>query len=160
MLSRRTVWGDECLWCSLTRQPLGAPSPPNCVLSLQAFLPLFLSATTSTPLLFRRKVQSWMSLPEGYWSTRFRSMCLLEPVPAPAPAFTRLFLCLLVWFVLSEVKLKVAQLCPTLWDPMDFTVHGILQARILGWVAFPFSRGISPTQGSKPGLPRWRRVCA
>ena len=30
--------------------------------------------------------------------------------------------------------------CLTLWDPMDYTVHGILQARILEWVAFPFSR--------------------
>ena len=35
---------------------------------------------------------------------------------------------------------------------MDYTVHGILQARILEWVAFPFSRGIFPTQGSNPGL--------
>ena len=33
--------------------------------------------------------------------------------------------------------------CPTLWDPMDYTAHGILQARILEWVAFPFSRGSS-----------------
>ena len=41
----------------------------------------------------------------------------------------------------SEVKL--AQLCPTLCDPMDYTVHGILQARILEWVAFLFSRGFS-----------------
>jgi len=38
---------------------------------------------------------------------------------------------------------KVAQLCPTLCNPVDFTVHGILQARILEWVAFPFSRGTS-----------------
>ena len=38
-------------------------------------------------------------------------------------------------------KLKVIQLCPTLCDPMDYTAHGILQARILEWVAFPFSRG-------------------
>ena len=38
---------------------------------------------------------------------------------------------------------KVAQLCPTLCDPVDYTVHGILQARILEWVAFPFSRGSS-----------------
>ena len=30
-----------------------------------------------------------------------------------------------------EVKVKVAQLCLTLCDPMDYTVHGILQARIL-----------------------------
>ena len=42
-----------------------------------------------------------------------------------------------------KVKLKVAQLCPTIWDPMDYTVHEILQARILEWVAFPFSRGSS-----------------
>ena len=41
------------------------------------------------------------------------------------------------------VKVKVAQLCLTFWDPMDYTVHGILQARILEWVAFPFSNGSS-----------------
>ena len=35
---------------------------------------------------------------------------------------------------------KVTQLCPTLCDTMDYTVHGILQARILEWVAVPFSR--------------------
>ena len=34
---------------------------------------------------------------------------------------------------------------------MDYTVHEILQARILEWVAFPFSRGIFPT--SNPCLP-------
>ena len=38
---------------------------------------------------------------------------------------------------------SVAQSCPTLCDPMDYTVHGILQARILEWVTFPFSRGSS-----------------
>ena len=40
------------------------------------------------------------------------------------------------------------QSCPTLWDLMDcsppgFSVHGILQATILEWVAIPFSRGSS-----------------
>ena len=40
-------------------------------------------------------------------------------------------------------KVKEAQSCLTLCDPMDYTVHGILQARILEWVAFPFSRGSS-----------------
>ena len=39
--------------------------------------------------------------------------------------------------------MKDDQLCPILCDPMDYTVHGILQARILDWVAFPFSRGSS-----------------
>ena len=42
-----------------------------------------------------------------------------------------------------QVKVKVAQSCLTLCNPMDYTVHGILQARILEWVAFPFSRGSS-----------------
>ena len=41
----------------------------------------------------------------------------------------------------SEVK--VTQSCPTLCDPMNYTVHEILQARILEWVAFPFSWGSS-----------------
>ena len=46
----------------------------------------------------------------------------------------------------SRLKVKVAQWCPTLCDPMDYTVHGILQARILEWVAFPFSRGSSQSR--------------
>ena len=47
------------------------------------------------------------------------------------------------WKLLSRVRL-----C----DTMDYTVCGILQARILEWVAFPFSRG------SNPGLPHCRRI--
>ena len=39
--------------------------------------------------------------------------------------------------------MKVAQLCSTLYNRMDYTVHGILQARILEWVAFLFSKGSS-----------------
>ena len=41
------------------------------------------------------------------------------------------------------VFVKVAQSCPTLCDSMDCIVHGILQARILEWVAVSFSRGSS-----------------
>ena len=41
------------------------------------------------------------------------------------------------------VKVKVAQSCLTLCNPMDYTVHEILQARIPDWVAFPFSQGSS-----------------
>ena len=41
------------------------------------------------------------------------------------------------------MKVRVSQSCPTLCDPMGYTVHGILQARILEWVAFPFSGGSS-----------------
>ena len=46
-------------------------------------------------------------------------------------------------YTLKWTEVKVAQSCPTLWDPMDYTVHGTLQARILECVAFPFSRGSS-----------------
>ena len=51
-----------------------------------------------------------------------------------------------------KVKVKVAQSCATLCDPMDYTVHEILQARILEWVAFPVSRG-SSTPGIEPRSP-------
>ena len=44
---------------------------------------------------------------------------------------------------LSYLWVKVTQPCLTLCDAMDYTVHGILQARILEWVAFPFSWGSS-----------------
>ena len=42
-----------------------------------------------------------------------------------------------------KVKVKVVQLCPTLCNPIDYTLHGILQARILDWIAFLLSRGSS-----------------
>ena len=45
--------------------------------------------------------------------------------------------------VIKVLKMKVTQSCLTLCDPVDYTVHGILQARIQGWVAVPFSRGSS-----------------
>ena len=52
----------------------------------------------------------------------------------------------------------VPQSCPTLCDPMDCSLpgsslHGILQARVLEWVAIFLLQGIFQTQGSNPGLP-------
>ena len=51
--------------------------------------------------------------------------------------------------VCVKVKIYVTQSCLTLCDPVDYSppgssVHGISQARILEWVAIPFSRGSSP----------------
>ena len=48
-------------------------------------------------------------------------------------------------YIKSESESEVAQLCPTLCDPMDCSlpsssIHGIFQARILEWVATSFSR--------------------
>ena len=43
-------------------------------------------------------------------------------------------------------------------SPTGSSVHGILQARILEWVAIPFLQGIFLTQGSNPGLPHCRQT--
>ena len=52
--------------------------------------------------------------------------------------------------VTLKVKVKATQSCLTLCDPTDYTVQGILQARILEWVAFRFSRGSSqPRDGTQ-----------
>ena len=46
------------------------------------------------------------------------------------------------------MKVKVAQLCLTLCDLMEYTAHAILQARILEWVDFPFARDL-PNSGTE-----------
>ena len=55
----------------------------------------------------------------------------------------------------------VTQLCLTLCNPIDYSlsgacVHEILQARILEWVALPFSKGYS--QRLNPGVPHHRQI--
>ena len=52
----------------------------------------------------------------------------------------------------TRIKVKVAQSCLTLCDTRDYTIHGILQARILELKAFPFSRDL-PNAGFKPRSP-------
>ena len=53
--------------------------------------------------------------------------------------------------------MKVAKSCLTLCDPMDYTVHGILQARILEWYLFP-SPGDLPNPGIKSRSPHCRWI--
>ena len=55
-------------------------------------------------------------------------------------------------------KVKVVQSCLPLCNPMGYTVHGILQARILEWVSLSLFQEIFPTQGSNPGLLHCRRL--
>ena len=59
------------------------------------------------------------------------------------------------YFILFDtmLKVKVAQSCLTLCNPMDYTLHGILEARILEWVAFSFSRDLP-----NPGLLHCRQI--
>ena len=61
-------------------------------------------------------------------------------------------------YICYKVKVLVTQMCLTLCNPRDcsssgFSVHGILQARILEWVAIPFSRG--SYQLSHQGSPKF-----
>ena len=73
---------------------------------------------------------------KGVWERMDTCIYMAESLLCPPETITTLF-------INYEKKVKVAQSCPTLCDPMDHTVHGIFRARILGWVAFPFSRGSS-----------------
>ena len=50
------------------------------------------------------------------------------------------------------MEVEVTQLCPTLCDPTDYTVHGILQARMLEWAALSFSKDL-PDPGIEPRSP-------
>ena len=59
--------------------------------------------------------------------------------------------------IYDKSEVKVTQSCPTLCDPMDYTIHETLQARILEWAAIPFYRGF-PTQELNPGLPHCRQI--
>ena len=62
------------------------------------------------------------------------------PTPLPHPALHGKVLFASRCSSRCQVKVRVAQSCPTLWDPVDYTVHGILQAGIMDWVSFPFPR--------------------
>ena len=63
---------------------------------------------------------------------------------------SRTYSWLSVGLTYEHKEVKVAQSCLTLCDPMDYTVRGILQARILEWVAFPFLKRSS--QPRSPAL--------
>ena len=81
-------------------------------------------------------------------------------------------MCVCVCVCVCMKKVKVTRSCPTLCNCMNYTVHGILQARILKWVAIPFSRGssqprdrtrVSPLQADSlpiepPGKPKNTRA--
>ena len=67
------------------------------------------------------------------WSLQLPLLCLTNHQPRRENAG---------WIYTNQDQ-PLNESCPTLCDPTDCIVHGILQARILEWVAFPFSRGSS-----------------
>ena len=62
----------------------------------------------------------------------------------------RVLLLFLYLFKNASIICEVAQSCLTLCNPMDYTVHGILQARILELGSLSLLQGIFPAQGSNP----------
>ena len=81
----------------------------------------------------------------------------------PTEGLNPCLLCLLHWQAGSlplapPVKVKFAQSCSTHCDPTDCIVAGILQARILKWVAFPFSRGSSQPRDRTQVSPHCRWI--
>ena len=77
------------------------------------------------------------------WISLSTKVHLVKAMVFPVVMYESVELFKILKDVTVKVKVKVAQSCPTLCNPMDYTVHGVLKARRLEWVAFPFSRGSS-----------------
>ena len=81
------------------------------------------------------------------WSPALQADALTSELPGkPQVALYYWYKTVVKFYSVAWSEVKVAQSCPTLCDPMDCSppgssVHGILQARILDWVAISFSRG-------------------
>ena len=91
--------------------------------------------------------------PQGSWMVI--AGCAQPMVATPSPQDENNF----KYTLLVPALCLVAQSCPTLCNPMTAPRQaplsiGILQARILEWVAMPFSRGSSQSRASNPGLPQ------
>ena len=90
--------------------------------------------------ILQARILEWVAIS----SFRGSSNPGIEPASRATPALAGvLFTTVPPGKPVVQVKATVAQSCPALCDPMDCTVHGLLQARILEWVAGPFSRGSS-----------------
>ena len=96
---------------------------------------------TYNPLCLRFLSCKWKGLP---WVSKSNKWQVDLEVPLPQPGQAAIIDYRLFPLSQVKVKVKVAQWCPTLCHPMDYTVHGILQARTLEWVAFPFSKSSRP----------------
>ena len=86
------------------------------------------------------KALRWLHPNAAAWQGSSARCAHGSPCSEYAPEFTA---------KVKESESEAAQSCPTLCNPMDCSlpgssIHGILQARILEWVAIPFSRGSSP----------------
>ena len=103
--------------------------------------------------IFRARVREWVAISFSKWQidgetieTVTDFISLGSKVTVDGVCSHEMKRCLLLrrkTMTNPKVNVKVTQWCPTLYDSVDYTVHGILQARILEWVVFPLSRGSS-----------------
>ena len=103
-----------------------------------AFIYMF-SVTYFTP-----QWQSQGVLTKTIWPTRTKNQLPGTSIKKDWILLYSIWIFLVIVVIISEKK--VTQLCLTLCDRMDYTVLGILQARILEWVSDPFSRGSSQSR--------------
>ena len=90
--------------------------------------------------IFQARILKWVAIS----SFKGSSNPGIEPASLATPALAGvLFTTAPPGKPVVQVKVTVTPSCPTLCDPVDCTVHRILQATILEWVAVPFSRGSS-----------------
>ena len=135
------------------------PVPPSALSSFVSILKPRLNQLLSQFFMSQRSTgQNLVTKSQKEQSSFVTSPWAWQPPCSPLNMFLKLLQPCFLHLLNKKMKVKVTQLCPTPCDPMDYTVHVILQARILQWVAFPFSRGIFPTQGLNPGLLHCRRI--
>jgi len=100
------------------------------------------------------------ALLQGVFPTQGSNPCLLHllhwqagslPLAPPRKPY--------IYLYLSNVKVKVAQSCPTLCDPMDYTYSPWNSpSQNTGVGSLSLLQGIFPTQGLNPGLPHYRQI--
>ena len=89
--------------------------------------------------ILQARILGWVAMPSSRGSSQPRNQTCDPGIEPGSPVLQE------DSFHWTSVRAKTFQSCPTLCDPMDCSlpsssVHGILQARILGWVAVPSSR--------------------
>ena len=160
-VTRPVRWCQDSNLTRSTSRPALFPLDPHCskcdALSSPSSHrePLQNAGDSALPPTCRARICIWTSPPAVLYACQAEKLC-----PQP-PSSGNVGLCLYfpsavntghLWKI---VKVFVAQSCPTLCNPMDCnppgsSVHGILQARILEWVAIPFSRGFSWPRDQTP----------
>ena len=90
---------------------------------------------------------SWWEFSTAYLDTLFNKFCWVkmncQALVNDEKASGNVYMVKIFFASTITLSMKAAKSCPTLCNPMDYTVDGILQARILEWIALPFSGGSS-----------------